>query len=57
MQFLFSFVKANTPDSDTQGNLPSPVARGTENVECENEFKSENLEVQNEIAPKTLNLM
>lgn len=50
MQFLLPFVKTNAPDSDTQGNLPSPVARGTENIESENESESENLEVQNEIA-------
>lgn len=48
MQFLLPFVKTNAPDSDTQGNLPSPVARDTANIESENEFESENLEVQNE---------
>lgn len=42
------FVRTNTPDLETQGSLLSPIARGTKNIDSEN--KSENLEVQNEIA-------
>lgn len=41
------------PWTPTQGNLPSPVARGTENIESENESESKHLEVQSEIAVMT----
>ena len=50
LQFLLPFVKTNAPDSDTQGNLPSPVAKEPETIESENESEDENHEVQNEIA-------
>lgn len=50
MQFIVPFVKTNAPDSDSQGNIPSPVARDSENLESENESESENTEIQTEIA-------